>query len=298
MAVGGYLIISETNNSAWVTSTGSEGQCGWCDGGWSSTGQYARGQIVEITNISGSTVTVSPGLYSAYTNSPFAVYFAASAKYAGVRGVQVKSNNTGYTDGFFMGRCAYCWITECEVNYTDGNMFEVSWGYRDQVESNYFSNAFRHSAGVDSDGFINYKTSASLIDNNIIERGHNSLMLNWGAAGNVLAYNYTEGGYDSGGPNWTFDGILMHGAHPQFNLMEGNVSVRYNPDNIWGSSSHNTNFRNWFYGTTTVCDPLATSRTTVTCVGAGYPFNSFQVAISLNPSQIALQMESDSLGIR
>ena len=275
MAVGGYLVISETNNSAWVTPTGSEGTCTWCDGGWSSTGAYVRGQIVEIQNIAGNVVTISPGLYSAYTQSPFAVYFAATAKYAGLRGIQVYANNTGYTDAISLVRCAYCWVTESETNYTDGNMLEVAWGYRDQIQSNYFSNAFKHGSGVDSDVFIDFKTSASQIVNNIIERGHNSIMLNWGAAGNVIGYNYTEGGYDAGGTGWTYDGILMHGAHPQFNLIEGNVSPKYNPDNIWGSSSHNTNYRNWFYGTTTVCDPLSTSRTTVTCSN---PVNSAQVA--------------------
>lgn len=278
VSTGTYLIISEVNNSGWVTANGYEGgsqNCGFCDGGWTTDGSKVRGQIVEVTGVAGSVVSITPGLYTAYTNSQFAVPFAATAKYAGVRQLQVFENNTGYNNGFFLGRCAYCWIEGSEVNYTDGNMMEVEWGYRDQIQSNYFSNAYQHGAGVDSDVFIDYKTSASQIVNNIVERGHNAMMLNWGAAGNVMAYNYSEGGYDAGGTNWTYDGILMHGAHPQFNLLEGNVSVKYNPDNIWGSSSHNTNFRNWFYGTTTVCNPLATTRVTVTCTS---PANSFQVA--------------------
>ncbi|HZP07518.1 MAG TPA: hypothetical protein VFB43_21650 [Terracidiphilus sp.] len=273
VTAGSYLVITETNNSAWVTNTGSEGTCTWCDG-WTD-GSKARGQIVEVEAVSGNVVTISPGLYTAYTQTPIAVPFTAEAKYAGAVDLQVYSNNTGYTDAFFMDRCAYCWFRGVESNYTDGNMLEVSWGYRDQIQNSYFSNAFKHGSGVDSDVFIDFKTSASQIVNNIIERGHNSIMLNWGAAGNVIAYNYTEGGYDAGGTAWTYDGILMHGAHPQFNLIEGNVSPKYNPDNIWGSSSHNTNFRNWFEGTTTVCDPLATSRTTVSCSS---PANSYQVA--------------------
>ncbi|HWZ99309.1 MAG TPA: hypothetical protein VN025_16245 [Candidatus Dormibacteraeota bacterium] len=273
VTTGSYLVITENNNPAWVTNTGSEGTCTWCDG-WTD-GSKARGQIVEVTSVAGNVVTISPGLYTAYTLSPIAVPFTAMAKFAGARNLQVFSNNTGYTNSFFMDRCAYCWFVGVESNYTDGNMLEMSWSYRSEVRDSYFSNAFRHGSGVDSDIFIDFKTSASRIMNNIIERGHNSIMLNWGAAGNVVAYNYTHGGYDAGGTNWTFDGILMHGAHPQFNLIEGNVSPKYNPDNIWGSSSHNTNFRNWFFGTTTVCDPIGTTRATVTCSS---PVNSFQIA--------------------
>lgn len=273
VSTGTYLVIAETNNSAWVTNVGSEGTCTWCDG-WTN-GTQARGQIVEVEGVAGSVVTISPGLYTAYTQSPIAVPFTAEAKFAGARDLQVYSNNTGYTNAFFMDRCAYCWFRGVESNYTDGNMLEMSWSYRSEVRDSYFSNAYQHGAGTDSDVFIDYKTSASQVVNNIIERGHNSIMLNWGAAGNVVAYNYTEGAYDAGGSNWTYDGIVMHGAHPQFNLIEGNVSPRYNPDNIWGSSSHNTNFRNWLEGVVLVCNPLATTRTAVTC---GSPAVSFQVA--------------------
>ena len=47
----------------------------------------------------------------------------------------------------------------------------------------------------------------------------------------------------------------MHGAHPMFNLWEGNVATTLNPDSYWGSSSHNTAFRNWFKGTTKIFPP-------------------------------------------
>lgn len=111
------------------------------------------------------------------------------------------------------------------------------------------------------------ETSASLVENNIIERGHASIILNWGAAGNVIAYNYTEGEFDSGSPNFVMGGISAHGAHPQFNLFEGNVIDRFEPDEIWGSSGTGTVFRNWARGTTLACNPM-TGRGTVNCSGA------------------------------
>jgi hypothetical protein len=266
VSVGGYLVVSETNNSSWVTIAGGEGNCTWCDN-WSTNGTRARSQIVEVESISGDTVTISPRLYTAYTNSPTVVPYTAT-KYAGVKDLQIYANNTGYTSGIYLSDCAYCWVEGVEDNYSDGWFLNDSAGYRDQIQSNYFSNDYVHQAGtVDSAVFIDNKTSASQVVNNIVERGHASILLEWGAAGNVVAYNYMEGQFDSGINTYVGEGIGMHGAHPQFNLIEGNVSPSYNPDEVWGSSSHNTNFRNWWLGTTPNCTPL-TGRGTVNCTGS------------------------------
>src|SRR4029077_16671182 len=134
-----------------------------------------------------------------------------------------------------------------------------------------------HAPGAtDSDIFIVDKTTASLVENNIIERAHASILLNWGAAGNVISYNYTEGEFDGGSTNFVIGGIGMHGAHPQFNLIEGNVMDQFYPDQVWGSSSHTTVFRNWTVGTSHVCSPTSSGRSTVTCSGSSgwYSFQS------------------------
>ena len=219
-----YLVITETNNSAFVSSNGSEGTCTWCDG-WTSNGSLARGQIVQVTAVSGSTVTISPGLYGAYTNSPVAVPFSMSASYAGVENLQVYANNTGYAADFGLSSCAYCWVKGVEGNYTDGDQLEDYWGYRDEIRDSYFSNAFLHEPGTyDSDVDLAYKTSATLVENNIVERTHVAIMMEWGAAGNVIGYNYTEGEFDAGSPSFVIGGISFHGASPQYNLLEGNVA--------------------------------------------------------------------------
>ncbi|KAA6457878.1 hypothetical protein DYQ86_21150 [Acidobacteria bacterium AB60] len=268
---GSYLVVTETNDPNYVTAAGSGGNCNWCDGSWTKTGNYARGQIVQVTAVSGNSVTISPGLYTPYTNSPIAVAFNMAASYAGVESLQVKANNTGYTANFAMDQCAYCWIKAVESNYADGDHVEVSWGYHDEIRDSYFSNAYLHTPGTyDSDVKLVLKTSASLIENNIIERTHVAIMLEWGPAGNVIAYNYTMGEFDSGSPNVVIGGLDYHGAHPQFNLVEGNVMTQFYADSIWGSSSDTTAFRNWFVGTNHICAP-ASGRGTVSCTGTkGY----------------------------
>jgi hypothetical protein len=285
ISVGKYLGIGEINNPNFVTASGNEGVCTWCDGGWSKTGSYARGQIVAVTGVSGRTITISPGLYSAYTNSPAIAPFSATV-YAGVENLQVIANKTGYGANFGMSACAYCWVKGVESNYTDGDHVDVYWGYHDEIRDSYFSNAYLHSPGShDSDVDLIDKTSASLVENNIIERTHVSVMLEWGAAGNVVAYNYTMGEFDMGAPNVVMGGIDFHGAHPQFNLLEGNVVTAISQDSIWGSSSQTTAYRNWVVGTNRICSPMS-GRGTVTCSGTNGHYG-FQSARAMQMSNLA-----------
>jgi hypothetical protein len=277
-----YLAIAETNNSSFVSSTGSEGLCTWCDG-WTGDSHLARGQIVQVTGVSGTTVTISPGLYSAYTNTPIAVPFTMSASYAGVENLQVHANNTGYAANYGLTTCAYCWVKGVESNYTDGDQVSVYWGYRDEIRDSYFSNAFIHTSGSNDQSIrIASKTSATLVENNILERCHVSIMFEWGAAGNVASYNYTEGELDQNSNNFVIGGIDSHGAHPQFNLLEGNVVTTIEPDSVWGTSSQITVLRNWVVGTNQVCTPY-TGRGTVSCTGT----YAFQAARAMDVSYLS-----------
>jgi hypothetical protein len=284
--VGMYLAITELNDLTYVSAAGSGGNCNWCDGGWTEKGSLARGQIVAVTGISGRSIRISPGLYSVYANMPIAVPFNMSASYAGVEDLQVYANNSGYAANFGMSECAYCWIKGVESNYADGDHVEVYWGFHDEIRDSYFSNAFLHSPGThDSDIQVGFKTTASLVENNIIERTHVAVMLEWGAAGNVVAYNYTLGEFDSGAPNLDIGGIDFHGAHPQFNLLEGNVLTGINQDSVWGTSSHTTAFRNWVVGTNRICGPMS-GRGSISCTGANGHYG-FQAARAIEMSYLA-----------
>ena len=201
------------------------------------------------------------------TSLPLATPFTAQ-KYVGVENIQVYANNTGYATNFAMENCAYCWISGVEGNYADGDHVEVDWSYHGDIVNSYFSNAYLHTPGTsDSDLVLRNKSSAILVQNNIFERLHVSIMLEWGAAGNVVGYNYTLGAFDANSPNAMLGGIDLHGAHPQFNLFEGNVITAVGADSTWGSHADNTSFREYLVGTTKACNPLS-GRGAVTCSGS------------------------------
>jgi len=267
MAVGGYLVLSELNDSSYVTITGDNGSpCTWCD---QYGGGRTRGQIVEITGINGTTISITPALFTAYTLTPAATYFIASAKYAGVENLQVYANNTGYSlTNFYLSACAYCWVKGVHSNYADGDHVAVYWGFHDEIRDSYFHDAYSHTSGsTDGDIDLAEKTTLTLVENNIAERLHAGFMLEWGAAGNAIAYNYNFGNFDSSALDVNIASIDFHGAHPQFNLSEGNVGVTYYEDYIWGSEGNNTTFRNWMTGITQICSPTS-GRSATNCTGA------------------------------
>ena len=179
------------------------------------------------------------------------------AKNAGVENLQVYMNNSGYTANFLMQGAAYSWIRNVESNFTDGDHAQLHWSYKNEIRDSYFHDAFTHAPGqTDADIFVANKTSGTLIENNALRRLHQSVMLNWGAAGNVIAYNYVDNNFDTAGYNTLFGGLNVHGAHPMFNLWEGNVAPKLDVDFFWGSSSHGTAFRNWFKGAAKIYGPL------------------------------------------
>lgn len=271
---GQFLIIAEKNNPLYVSSHGSEGVCHWCDGGWSKDSDYARGQIVAVTAVDGNAVRIAPALYAEYTEEPFAVPFRMSATHAGVEDLQVYANQSGYDASFGMSACAYCWIKGVEANFTDGDYAEVRWGFHDEIRDSYFTGAFVHEPGLhDADVHLFLKTTASLVENNIFERAHRDVEVDGGAAGNVIAYNFMTAEFDSGEPRFVLGGVFFHGAHPQFNLLEGNVMPQVQQDATWGSSSHTTLFRNWLQGTNRVCTPV-NARVAVECERPQWAFQA------------------------
>jgi hypothetical protein len=292
ITVGSYLVIDQQNDGKIVTNAGSEGTCTWCDGG-QANGTYSQGQIAEVTSVNGTTIGINPPLYVSYTLAPLATPFTM-IKNAGLENLQIFANNThsnGNYSNIVISGCAYCWISGVEGNYTDGDHVDIYWGYHDSVVNNYFSNSYLHQPGTyDSNVDLIDKTTATLVQNNIFERLHTAIMLEWGAAGNVVSYNYVLGGFDSGAPNAMMQDIDLHGAHPQFNLFEGNVATTYGADNIWGSAANNTYFRNNPTGTTKVCNPL-TGRGNVVCSVLGEfglsgitAWLPFQGARAVNPT--------------
>jgi len=285
--VGQFMYISQADTGS-VTNVGGDGTCTWCDG--FSDGNRHQGQIVQITSVSGTSIGFAPGLYVALTNTPEAIPFTSSVEYAGLESLQLYANNTGNSYNVQMDTCAFCWVAGIEGNYVDGNgnHVEIEFGFRDEIRDSYFSDAYNHTSGsTENEIQLEFKTSNCKIENNILERMQTSVNLQDGSVGNVVAYNYMEGGFDQstlllGGTGGTY----THGPNSEYNLWEGNVVPYIYFDSVWGSSSGQVAFRNWGKGTAYACNPLTGRGTvTTTCSYQTESARSLQVdALSTNDS--------------
>jgi hypothetical protein len=269
ISVGNFLVIDQINDGTFVDNSGTEGACTWCDGGQTSDGSRVQGQLALVTSVSGNVVGISPALTVSYTNTPTIVPFAATAEYSGVENLQIYSNGTSGTSNIEIGDCAYCWVTGVESNYTAGDHIDVDFSYHCEITNNYFTGTYGTGPGAYDHGIrIANKSTGILIQNNIFERT-GVIESEWGDAGNVISYNFKTLGYSTTDPTYLPADIEAHGAHPQFDLFEGNVVSKVQMDSIHGSVSNATFFRNWITGAGMGCNPLTGTRGTVVCTPTG-----------------------------
>jgi hypothetical protein len=302
-AVGDNIHFTELNATG-VTPVGSGGSSGsWTDGWWS--GNRARGQTVIVTSKGTSVCTgssnanclgISPPLYSDYPNSPLAVPYTA-LKYAGVENLQINGTNaSGSSEMIWMRSCSYCWVKGIEVNMVNGsgNILEDRFGFRNEIRDNYFTGAYSHvTGGGENEIKLSFKTSGDLIENNIIERTQTAINVCRGSAGNVVAYNYITGSLSNNHnppDEGSMGAVYQHEAHPQYNLMEGNVVPTLYPDSVWGTSYRLSFYRNWAQGINRACSPY-TGAGTVNCSTSTWPTLG-PVAVRVN----ALSTEDNFVG--
>ncbi len=116
-----------------------------------------------------------------------------------------------------------------------------------EIRDSYFHEATAYT--VDSGYGIEARMSTGLlVENNIVDHLYASIMI---AACNscVYGYNYIHQTFNTD-PTYMIMGINgNHGPHTYMNLFEGNVANEFQNDYFYGSSSHQTLFRNYFTGT-------------------------------------------------
>lgn len=246
----GTLLMVAQSNPAWVSETGAGGTCGWCDRGFTP---YNMGQIVLVTNVSGTTLDLDLPIYFPLTSSPRAWRFTPGCVRGGVEDLCVYSpNSSGRSVNFMLNGTSSCWLTNVQSDFSAGDHVEIYFSHRAEVRHSFFHDGFFHGpGGYDDQLVMGHKSSGCLIEDNIFYRMHVSVMTEWGAAGNVIAYNFSTNNYHDASINiaWMINDMLSnHGSHPSFNLWEGNIGQQFRIDDYWGTGSHTTWLRNYAAG--------------------------------------------------
>jgi len=225
------------------------GPDGVCEGG-----QRAVGQIIKIKSIDGlGNIIFEPELYWNYNASsePQALKIKSMVEYFGIEDMNITQVAREVKYYIQLQGCAYCWVKDMEFAKSYMRDVEGLYLYKNEIRDNYFHHSFCYTG---DNGYAyslwRYPTD-NLIENNILHSLHDSTV-DGGGGGNVIAYNYiVDSQYENtcGVPyNRKPQELISHGAHPVYNLYEGNVLHSFLGDYIWGSSSHIVAFRNRVFG--------------------------------------------------
>jgi hypothetical protein len=241
--VGELLYLDQLADNSNVMNCGFNGCLGEVA---SNGGNSPLQQTVLVTAVTGNTVTFSPGLYSSYwkaAQQPRALWMKSSVvKKVGIEDLRTEG---GYHSVWTVGAYA-SWLRNVEAYNAGGG--GGGYGFYSWYSKNleYRNNYIHETAGSGTNVYafeLAHNSSDNLVINNIV-RGWSIAFSIVGQSGTVLAYNYAlDFPYDPS-PTWMEEMAMTHGGHPNYVLMEGNSWPNIWHDNIWGSSSHNLNFRN------------------------------------------------------
>lgn len=240
LTIGQWMEIEEDNDPAAMYTNAT----------WNQTwAQYAKGQFVRVTNISGNTITFDRPLKTDYDAArTIRARRALLAENIGFENFYITRPNTGDSYMFFLKNTSNTWIRG--VYSWRSNKAHV-WTERCvnfEIRGCYFERSIDYGGGGHGYGIsVGYHSHDGLMENNIFNRLRHHMIIAKGASGCVFGYNYTFDrvqGSDTNDLNngWIPPDISIHGHWSYMNLFEGNVSQEIHSADYWGASGPGTTF--------------------------------------------------------
>jgi len=269
LAVGNTMVLDQADDATdGFPQTGDIFVCGVansCELQGTNSSRSGRGQeqIVTVMAISGTTVTVSPGLAMPNWRSsqnPGAWWANSEIQGVGIENLTL-DNSAGLgalcsgCGNIVFNNAANCWVNDVrsiEHNGTGGNPVQahvrVYISAHITIQNSYFygSDNWAQSYGIEL-----FESSDILIQNNICQHVTVCTILNGPDSGSVMAYNFSvDDNYTGGGtaPQWMQPTHGLHEIGEAMELYEGNSGLGFQADNIHGTHHFGTFFRNHYYG--------------------------------------------------
>jgi Divergent InlB B-repeat domain len=264
-SIGQYIYLDQrdtntTSNNLFICDDNTT-PCsleGGAPGRFFSAESVSRNQIqmVKVTNISGSTYTISPGLYGINWSSglvPGAWWATTDITHFGVENLSIdstSSNGAASSIAFFNANNS--WVKGvrsiyniCSTNCANGrNHINLHQSANITVQDSYFYGTI-HSAS-ESYGVESFISGNNLIQNNIFQYIAAPLMMG-PSTGSVIGYNFSINDYINL-PTFLSEQDDEHDAGVLYNLFEGNIGAMFYGDVFHGTGGANTFFRNRWNG--------------------------------------------------
>ena len=167
---------------------------------------------------------------------------------AGLECLKIKRLDTNVSQGsnIYFEYSRRCWITGVESELCNFSHVNFENSAHCEMYGCYAHDAFEYGGGGQGYGLVVEHTSCdNRAQNNIFQHLRHSMLLQSGANGNVLGYNFSTDAFWNEFPNDAAGDIVLHGNYPSYNLFEGNVCETIRPDDSHGNNGpYNTLFRN------------------------------------------------------
>jgi len=245
-----FIVIDQTDDNSEVSTTSQESD------DYSDRSGRKLAEMVEVTEIDGTTLTIDPPLHHGFATAQTPQVWVvnqgiALVTLAGIEDLTINrtsgASGAGYNNVKIVAS-AYCWVKNVKSIRPDWWHVDLEQSFRCEIRHSYFDRGWGYSNPYYPYGVVaGYASCDNLIENNVFYHLRHSMVVKYGAMGNVYGYNYSlesimdDSSYLSGD-------IQTHGGHNTFNLFEGNIVSKIHTDYTHGSSSYNTFFRNYVKG--------------------------------------------------
>ncbi|MEZ4981534.1 MAG: glycosyl hydrolase family 28-related protein, partial [Saprospiraceae bacterium] len=209
------------------------------------------GQFFQISSISGNSINLSETirLNIPLTKRPV-VELIRPLRNIYISDLKIEQENKNQNNGanIFFNLFVNSKIKSIHSKYSNFSHITLNSSSRISISCSFFELAHEYGGGGKGYGIALQSTSDdNLIENNIFDHLRHSILLQSGANGNVIAYNYSENPYwtEPFFPEDAAGDLVLHGNFPYLNLFEGNICQNIVIDNSHGiNGPFNTFFRN------------------------------------------------------
>lgn len=219
----------------------------WVTSNWS---KYCTGQVVQIDRVEGDTAWLKTALRLDYDRGRSAALWRIDpAQYVGVeclKLLRISDTAPQQRSNIFLYYAVQCWVSGIESENCTFAHIEAEYSAQINIAHSYFHHGFSYGGNGRAYGVVFQMASSDCrAEDNIFEHLRHSVLLQSGANGNVIAYNYSWDPYWDNIPHDGAGDLVLHGNYAYANLFEHNIAQQVAIDNSHGPNGpHNVFFRN------------------------------------------------------
>ena len=209
------------------------------------------GQIVKISQVLNNKLILSSALRMNYNTSsnPFIKKIIVKEN-TGIECLKIirEDVSVNQVSNLKFSRTANCWVSGIESDKCNFAHIDAEYSSNLSISKSYFHDAHNYGSGGKAYGvMLHFTSNECMVEDNIFNHLRHSMILQAGANGNVLTYNYSLDPFWTGVffPSNSAGEIVLHGNWPYANLFEGNDVGNIVVDNSHDANGpHNTFLRN------------------------------------------------------